>query len=102
MDITTLENMLAQGQDSAILRFGLGHSLLKTGHPSEAVPHFKKALEFDAQYSAAWKLLGKALSQCGDKEQAINAFEEGISVAEKKGDIQAVKEIRVFLKRLLK
>jgi len=76
--------------------------LFKSGQASEAIPHLQAALEFDPEYSAAWKILGKALVETGDKEQAIQAYEKGIAVAEKKGDRQAVKEIRVFLKRLLK
>lgn len=102
MDILTLKNLLLQGQDSVILRFGLGNALLKSGQASEAIPHLKAALEFDPEYSAAWKILGKALAETGDKEQAIEVYKKGISVAEAKGDRQAVKEIRVFLKRLLK
>ncbi len=102
MDISALKNLLLQGQDSVILRFGLGNALFKSGQASEAIPHLQAALEFDPEYSAAWKILGKALVETGDKEQAIQAYEKGIAVAEKKGDRQAVKEIRVFLKRLLK
>lgn len=102
MNIEALKNMLTQGQDSVILRFGLGQALLKADQAAEAVPHLKAALEFDPEYSAAWKLLGKALAQSGAKPQAVDAYEKGIAIAEKKGDIQAVKEMRVFLKRLLK
>jgi hypothetical protein len=36
----------------------------------------------------------------GQKAAAQEAFSKGIEVAEKKGDIQAVKEMQVFLKRL--
>ncbi|MCU7800581.1 MAG: tetratricopeptide repeat protein [gamma proteobacterium symbiont of Lucinoma myriamae] len=102
MDISALKNLLLQGQDSVILRFGLGNALFKSGQASEAISHLKAAIEFDPEYSAAWKILGKALVEIGDKEQAIEAYKKGIVVAEKKGDRQAVKEIRVFLKRLLK
>lgn len=102
MDISALKNLLLQGQDSVILRFGLGNALFKAGHASEAIPHLQAALEFDPEYSAAWKILGKALVETGDKEQAIQVYKKGILVAEKKGDRQAIKEIHVFLKRLLK
>lgn len=102
MDISALKNLLLQGQDSVILRFGLGNALFKSGQAEEAIPHLKAAIEFDPEYSAAWKILGKALVEIGDKEQAIKVYEKGILVAEKKGDRQAVKEIHVFLKRLLK
>ena len=102
MDILALKKMLDQGQDNAILRFGLGNALFKSGQASEAILHLQAAIEFDPQYSAAWKVLGRALAEIGDKEQAINVFEKGLTVAEHKGDRQAVKEIGVFLKRLQK
>lgn len=102
MDISALKKLLLQGQDSIILRFGLGNALFKSGHALEAIPHLKAAIKFDPEYSAAWKILGKALAETGEKNQAIEVFEKGMSVANKKGDLQAVKEIHVFLKRLLK
>ncbi len=102
MDISALKKLLEQGQDSVILRFGLGNALFKSGQAAEAIPHLKAALEFDPDYSAAWKILGKALVETGDKEEAITVYEKGLLVADKKGDRQAVKEINVFLKRLLK
>ena len=102
MDISALKKLLEQGQDSVILRFGLGNALFKSGQAAEAIPHLKAALEFDPDYSAAWKILGKALVETGDKEEAITVYEKGLLVSDKKGDRQAVKEINVFLKRLLK
>ena len=95
------EKLLAQGQDSALLRYSLGNAYLDS-NPKLAAEHLEKALEFDAEYSAAWKLLGKAQTAAGDSSAAIAAYESGIKVAEQKGDVQAGKEMRVFLKRLQK
>ena len=61
-----------------------------------------KAIEFDQGYSAAWKGYAKALSKNDQIAEAINAYEKGIDVAEENGDIQAVKEMQVFLKRIRK
>ncbi len=102
MDITALKKLLDQGQDSVILRFGLGNALFKSGQAAEAIPHLRAAIKFDPEYSAAWKILGKALVEIDDKEEAIKVYKKGLIVADKKGDRQAVKEINVFLKRLLK
>ena len=100
MNIDTLKKMLEQGQDSLILRFGLGQALLKANQFADAIAHLQKALEFDPEYSAAWKLLGKALAENQQNADAIAAYERGIQVADAKGDIQAAKEMKVFLKRL--
>ncbi len=100
MNIESLKSMLEQGHDSLILRFGLGQALLKKGEFLSAIEHLLKALEFDKEYSAAFKLLGKAYTQAGQHEHAINTYKKGIQIAEIKGDIQAAKEMKVFLKRL--
>lgn len=100
--IDNFENMLKSGQDSAMLRYSLGSEYSKAGDYARAVVHLQRAVEHDAQYSAAWKLYGKALVELGRKEEAIQVYEKGIAVAEQKGDIQAAKEMKVFLKRLEK
>lgn len=92
--------MLESGQDSLILRFGLAQALLKQNEFADAIEHLLKALDFDHEYSAAYKLLGKAYSLSDKTQLAIDAYETGIKIAESKGDIQAAKEMKVFLKRL--
>ena len=74
---TALENllkMLAAGRDNALLRFSLGNEYVKSGEPAAAVEHLRKALEHDPAYSAAWKLLGKALEESGALHDALAAF----------------------------
>jgi predicted Zn-dependent protease len=95
-----LEKLLAGGTDNALLRFGLGNAYLKEGRAGEAVEHLRRAVEHDPGYSAAWKLLGRALAELGRTAEAAEAYETGIRNAEAKGDLQAAKEMRVFLKRL--
>lgn len=98
--LDSLEAMLVRGQDSTLLRFSLGSEYLKAGRSGKAIEHLRQAVVLDAKYSAAWKLLGKALADAGRTDEAIKAYEDGIRVAEEKGDKQAVKEMQVFLKRL--
>ncbi len=100
--INRFEGLLNQGQDNALLRLSLGQAYLKEKAFDQAIRHLKQALEFDSEYSAAWKVYAKALATKGDEEAAITAYTQGIAVAEKKGDKQAVKEMQVFLKRLHK
>jgi len=94
--------MLVAGRDNALLRFSLGNAYLGAGEPAQAVPHLQKAVEHDPNYSAAWKLLGRALNEAGDAKAALEAYRQGIAVAEKKGDIQAAKEMTVFARRIEK
>lgn len=100
--IEKLEAMLGSGQDSALLRFSLGTAYLKQQNIEQATLHLEQAVRQDPEYSAAWKAYGKALAGLGRMDAARQAYQAGIAVAEKNGDIQAVKEMRVFLKRIQK
>lgn len=100
--IANLEKMLASGKDNALLRFSLGNAWLGAGEAARAVPHLQKAVEHDPKYSAAWKLLGRALNDSGDSRAALEAYRKGIEVAEARGDIQAAKEMKVFARRIEK
>jgi len=96
------EALLASGKDSALLRFSLGMHYLGAGDAALAAEHLRRAVQYDRDYSAAWKLLGKALADGGDAQAAMAAYRDGIAAAERKGDKQAGKEMSVFLKRLEK
>jgi Tfp pilus assembly protein PilF len=96
------EALLAAGKDNALLRFSLGMQYLNAGEASRAAGHLRAAVAHDPDYSAAWKLLGRALAQAGSKAQAAAAYRSGIAAAERKGDKQAAKEMTVFLRRLEK
>jgi predicted Zn-dependent protease len=96
------EALLAAGKDSALLRFSLGMHYLAGGDAARAAGHLRRAVEQDPDYSAAWKLLGKALADAGDAGGAMCAYRDGIAAAQRRGDKQAGKEMAVFLKRLEK
>ncbi|MFP5418403.1 MAG: tetratricopeptide repeat protein [Gammaproteobacteria bacterium] len=100
--IADFEAMLAQGRDNALLRFSLGNAYLKQGDAAQAAAHLRRAVEHDPKYSAAWKLLGKALADSGAHEDALAAYRQGIAVAEARGDKQAAREMEVFAKRIEK
>jgi predicted Zn-dependent protease len=100
--ITRLRTQLGGPRDGALLRFSLGNALLGQGDANGAAVALREALAFDPGYSAAWKLLGRALAESGDGESAVRVFEQGINVARERGDEQAAKEMSVFLRRLCK
>ncbi len=103
--MTTLDNLLklvGTARDGALLRFSIGNEFLKAGDPARAALHLREAVRKDAKFSAAWKLLGKALAEAGEPEEALAAYRQGIAVAEARGDIQAAKEMKVFAKRIEK
>ena len=97
-----LEKMLASGQDNAMLRFGLGSAYFNDKLFEQAIPHLQSCIAQDAGYSAAYKLLGKALIKTGEKDEAARIFETGLPIAVEKGDKQTEREILAFQKKLSK
>lgn len=95
-----LELLLQRGQDSPLLRYSLGNECFKEGDLLAAVDHLRRAVEANPGYSAAWKLLGQAHAVTGNALRAAEVYERGIAAAESCGDLQAAREMRVFLRRL--
>ncbi|MBM3356570.1 MAG: tetratricopeptide repeat protein [Betaproteobacteria bacterium] len=97
-----LTKLLDAGRDDALTRFALGNEYLKANDAANAAAHLRAAVRHDPAYSAAWKLLGRALEQGGELADALEAYREGARVAEARGDKQAAKEMTVFARRIEK
>ena len=95
-----LERMLARGQDSPLLRFSLGGACLDDGDLLAAITHLSAAAGQNPGYSAAWRRLGDACARAGSVARAAEVYERGIEVATAGGDLQAAREMTVFLRRL--
>ena len=95
-----LQARLDAGRDDALLRFGLGNACLQAGEPDAAATHLAVATRHDPDYSAAWKLLGKALLACGRVDEAEAAWRAGLDAAAIRGDVESSKEMTVFLRRI--
>lgn len=102
MNIDTLRGLLDKGRDDALLRFSLASAYMQASQPAKAATHLRVALAHDPGYSAAWKMLGKALTDAGDADSAAEVYRQGIASASAKGDLQAAKEMQVFLRRIEK
>lgn len=100
--IDALRTQLGGPRDGALLRYALGAALSDAHEHDEAAAMLRDAVQRDPDYSAAWKLLGKVLVASNERDAAIDAYRRGIAAAERRGDVQAAKEMRVFLKRLEK
>ncbi len=98
--IERLEATLAAGTENVQLRFGLASAYFRESRYEEAKKHAAVAVELDADYSAAWRLLARSLIELNEKAAAKTALEKGIAAAQQHGDMQLVKEMNVFLKRL--
>lgn len=99
--ISALEKLLGTPRDGALLRYSLGIEHAKAGDMERAIEYLRDAVARDPLYSAAWKALGKALTE-RSPDEALAAYESGIAAAKQRGDRQAEKEMTVFAKRLRK
>lgn len=97
--IDTFEAMLARGQDSDMLRYTLGNAYYQEKRFDEATVHLREAIKLNPDYSTAWKVLGRVLSDNEKPEEALAAFDAGLEAAQKNGDKQVEKEIGVFRRR---
>ncbi len=95
-----LEKLLATGKDSALLRFGLGSAYFSKGEYNRAVAHLECCISLDANYTAAFKLLGKALYHQEQWVAATAVFKQGCDSAKRNGDKQAELEMQVFTKKI--
>jgi len=100
--IANLHKLIGTPRDSALLRFSLGSEYLKSGDAHNARLQLSEAVARDPAYSAAWKLLGKALAEIGQPQAALDTYRRGIAVAENQGDKQAAREMTVFARRIEK
>jgi tetratricopeptide (TPR) repeat protein len=98
--IANLEKLLGTPRDGALLRYSLGLEHLRGGRRESAATYLREAVARDPGYSAAWKALGRALSELEQDADALEAWRRGVEAARSKGDKQAEKEMTVFARRL--
>jgi len=98
--LENFEKMLASGKDSALLRFSIGNEYAKARDWLPAADALAHAVALDPQFTAAWKVYARALTESGRPREALAAYRRGIDVAQRKGDRQAEKEMTVFARRI--
>jgi len=99
--IQVLVGALKEDPNDPLGYFLVGIEYYKIGRYDDAASAYRRAIELMDDYTAAYRDLGKALRDAGRREEAIAAFERGIAVAQRTHDVQTMKEMQVFLRRLL-
>lgn len=99
-DIAQLLRLLDGPRDGPLLRYALAAEYRKAGQADQAIAQLRVAVSRAPDHSASWKLLGTVLGESGDNAGALEAYRLGIDAAQRKGDVQAVKEMRVFARRI--
>jgi len=86
--------------DDPVVRIGLATAYLEAGQAEDAIREFAETIRLKPDYTAAHRGLGRALEKAGRREEARAAYLRGIEVGHATGDLQTIKEMEVFLKRL--
>jgi predicted Zn-dependent protease len=92
--------LLERDPNNPMVLYSLGNELFKEGKYPEARDHLRRAVENKPDYSVAYRLLGRAHYELREDAEAREVFERGREVATENGDLQTVKEIDVFRRRL--
>jgi len=92
--------LLERDPNNPMVLYSLGNELFKEGKYPEARDHLRRAVENKPDYSVAYRMLGRAHYELGEDAEAREVFERGREVATENGDLQTVKEIDVFRRRL--
>jgi len=94
--------LLDRDPKNPMVLYSLGSELFKEGRYEEARDHLRRAVENKPDYSVAYRMLGRAHYELHEDTEAKQVFLTGKEVANENGDLQTVKEIDVFLRRLHK
>jgi predicted Zn-dependent protease len=100
--LAQFQELVALDPHDTVVRFGLGDLYLQARAFAQAAEQFAEIIRLDPHYSAAYRSLGQASAALGRRAEAAETFQRGIAIAEARGDLQTVKEMRVFLRRLYK
>jgi len=94
--------LLEKDPGNPMVLYSIGNELFKEGCYAEARDHLRRAVENKPDYSVAYRMLGRAHYELREDNEARSVFLKGKEVAQENGDLQTVKEIDVFLRRLQK
>lgn len=98
--IEQIRKLLTSSPDDTFLLYSLGMELLGGGQAQQAAAAFRRVLELDASYLAAYTQAAAALRQTGDIPAAAELLRQGLELAGRQGDRHAADRIGLLLEGL--
>jgi len=92
--IEKLKEFLAQKPEDSFIQHALALEYIKIGDDASARLLFETLLNRDPEYTGSYYHLAKLLERIGEKEQAIQWFEKGMTKAKEAGDNHAYNELQ--------
>ena len=98
--IDIFAQMAREQPDDAMISYGLASEYVKAGRWGEAVEALRNVLRVNKDYTAAYQMLGTALLNLGERDEAGSAWAEGVRVAERTGAWKAKQHMEGLLVEL--
>lgn len=98
--VTLFREALEYDPEDTVALMGMGSALLSLEKPEEAAPYLRRTVEIDPWYSAAWLRLGECLLATGDRQGALQAWQEGARRARQRGDMMPAQAMEIRARQL--
>lgn len=95
--VETFKQMLESDPDNTMVRFGLANEYLKAEQYEEAIAALKAYLERADDEGAAYGMLARAYEKVGRRDEARQAFQRGIEVAQAHSHPSMAEDYRMTL-----
>jgi predicted Zn-dependent protease len=89
--------MARQQPDDAMIWYGLASEYMKAERWADAAGALRNVVRVNPDYTAAYQLLGTALMNQGEPEEARSAWTEGVAVATRTGAWKARQHMETLL-----
>jgi tetratricopeptide (TPR) repeat protein len=92
-----LRNLVAQNPSDSFARYGLAMAYAGAGEHAQAVEEYRKLIETNPKYVAAYYHGGQALEKLGKVEEAREIYRRGILISTQIGDDHTRGELEAVL-----
>lgn len=92
-----LKSLVAQNPDDSFARYGLAMAYASAGDYGGAVEEYRKLLDVNPKYLAAYYHGGQALEKLGRTDEARDLYRRGIATSTEAGDQHTRSELEAVL-----
>jgi folate-binding protein YgfZ len=94
------KQVLEIDNEDLLANYGVGSCYVVLGEFEDAIPFLQKAIEVKPAYTQAYSSLAQAFEGCGQVQSAVDAYQKGIEVASKRGDMTPLADMQKRLAAL--
>ncbi len=95
-----LKEALAANPNDTFTHYGLAMEYSRAGDVEAALAEYKRVIEINPDYVAAYQMAGQMLASAGRSEEARRMLEGGIACAHRAGNQHAESEMQGMLELL--